>query len=125
MQVHHALLGKTAFFACNDWLKGPPGSPTNDKHLTASLPGSAQTHYRITVATGDVRSAGTDSDVFLTVHGSNGSTGERELASNANNFERGQKDQFTIQCANIGDIQGAHVRICPLMFVARLLRQFT
>lgn len=42
--------------------------------------------------TGDKSGAGTDSDVFVTLFGEKGDTGERELArsENINKFERNQ-----------------------------------
>lgn len=42
------------------------------------------------VKTGDLRGAGTDADVFLTIYGPKGDTGERVLDNSANNFERNQ-----------------------------------
>ncbi len=44
--------------------------------------------YRVLVKTGDTRGAGTDSDVFITVFGPKGDTGEQELDAAGNNFER-------------------------------------
>jgi hypothetical protein len=35
-----------------------------------------------------LRGAGTDADVFLTIYGPKGDTGERELEASGNNFER-------------------------------------
>ena len=46
--------------------------------------------WQVEVKTSDVRGAGTDADVFLTIYGPTGDTGERELASAGNNFERNQ-----------------------------------
>ena len=48
--------------------------------------------YKVTVYTGDVSGAGTDSNVFITMTGENGDTGERQLseANNTNKFERNQ-----------------------------------
>ena len=43
--------------------------------------------------TGDVKSAGTDANVFLTMFGENGDTGERPLSKSElhkDKFERGQ-----------------------------------
>lgn len=42
--------------------------------------------------TGNKSGAGTDANVFLTIYGTNGDSGERELAKsdNANKFERNQ-----------------------------------
>lgn len=46
----------------------------------------------MSVRTGDTSGAGTDANVFLTIYGDLGDTGERKLAkseSNKNKFERG------------------------------------
>ena len=49
--------------------------------------------YEVHVYTGDVKSAGTDANVFLTMFGENGDTGERALSkseTHRDKFERGQ-----------------------------------
>lgn len=49
--------------------------------------------YSVSVRTGDMYGAGTDANVFLTIHGDLGDTGERKLAKSENNknkFERGE-----------------------------------
>ena len=46
--------------------------------------------YKVVVATSDLRGAGTDADVFLTLFGDRGDSGERRLESSANDFERGK-----------------------------------
>lgn len=98
-------------FSCNEWLTGPPQGPKNCKELLASCnaDASATSRYHIQVVTGDVRGAGTDGDVFLSLIGEKGTSGETELANSANNFERGQVDQFTIQSDDIGQITAAEV----------------
>lgn len=47
--------------------------------------------YTVTVTTGDVYGAGTDANVFITLYGDMGDTGERKLSKseNSNKFERG------------------------------------
>lgn len=48
--------------------------------------------YKVSVRTGDRYGAGTDANVFLTIYGDLGDTGERKLAkseTNKNKFERG------------------------------------
>lgn len=52
--------------------------------------------------TGDVYGAGTDANVFLTIYGDQGDTGERKLRkseTNGNKFERGavRKQTFRFQ----------------------------
>lgn len=60
---------------------------------------SATAHtYNVSVITGDVYGAGTDANVFLTIYGDLGDTGERKLSkseTNRNKFERGSvRNQF-------------------------------
>ena len=50
-------------------------------------------NYEVRVYTGDIKSAGTDANVFLTMFGENGDTGERALTkseTHRDKFERGQ-----------------------------------
>jgi len=49
--------------------------------------------YRVNVVTGNEKGCGTDANVFLTMHGEQGDSGERQLKNsetNRNKFERGQ-----------------------------------
>ena len=48
--------------------------------------------YSVKVVTGDVWGAGTDANVFITITGEHGDSGERDLkeSSNRNKFERKQ-----------------------------------
>ena len=48
--------------------------------------------YKVQVFTGDVKNAGTDANVFLTIFGEYGDTGERQLSKSetyTDKFERG------------------------------------
>jgi hypothetical protein len=54
------------------------------------------TTYRITVVTGTPEGAGTDADVYITLYGSNGNSGERELDNGDDNFENGNTDVFIL-----------------------------
>lgn len=48
--------------------------------------------YKVSVMTGDVYGGGTDANIFLTIYGDLGDTGERKLSkseTNSNKFERG------------------------------------
>jgi hypothetical protein len=99
----------TATFYCNCWLFGNPRSATNDKVLTRDDKQPALVLYRVKIQTTNVRGGGTDSDVFLVIHGSLGSTGEHELANSIDNFERGQKDTFEVSAVDVGSIQSISV----------------
>lgn len=65
--------------------------------------------YQVTVVTSDVRGAGTDADVMLTMVGDKGSAGPFKLDDSKNNFERGQTDTFTVQAREVGALQ--HIQI--------------
>ncbi|XP_075875519.1 lipoxygenase homology domain-containing protein 1 [Nelusetta ayraudi] len=69
--------------------------------------------YKVTVRTGDMYRAGTDANVFLTIYGDLGDTGERKLAKSENNknkFERGQVDKFSIEAIDLGQVFKIRVR---------------
>ncbi|XP_030048769.1 lipoxygenase homology domain-containing protein 1 [Microcaecilia unicolor] len=69
--------------------------------------------YKISVFTGDIYGAGTDANVFLTIYGDLGDTGERKLSKsegNSNKFERAQVDRFTIEAVDLGTIFKIKIR---------------
>ena len=69
--------------------------------------------YRITVKTGDKFGAGTDANIFLTIVGSRGTTGEHKLNDliSGNAFERDQTDHCTLKgLTDVGELAGVTVR---------------
>ncbi|KAL1253398.1 hypothetical protein QQF64_018091 [Cirrhinus molitorella] len=68
--------------------------------------------YTVTVNTGDVYGAGTDANVFITLYGDMGDTGERKLSKseNSNKFERGSVDTFTLEAVDLGQVFKIRVR---------------
>ena len=67
--------------------------------------------YRIVVKTGNVENAGTDAHVYITLIGDYRSSGERELDSPKNDFERYQADTFSIHTAKfLGDLLFVRIR---------------
>jgi len=52
----------------------------------------AEVEYTVKVKTGDIFGAGTDANVFVTLTGEQGDTGERQLqdSNNRNKFEKNQ-----------------------------------
>lgn len=50
----------------------------------------AASKYKVTVFTGDKPGAGTDANVYITMFGEFGDSGEKKLTSRKNNFERGK-----------------------------------
>ncbi|XP_054613031.1 lipoxygenase homology domain-containing protein 1-like isoform X2 [Dunckerocampus dactyliophorus] len=73
-----------------------------------------ETHtYKVSVMTGDMYGAGTDANVFLTIYGDLGDTGERKLSkseNNSNKFERGSVDKFTIEAVDLGQVFKIKIR---------------
>ena len=55
------------------------------------------------MVTGDVKGAGTNANVHITVTGSNGNTGRRPLTKAFRDlFERNQTDKFQIEALDLG-----------------------
>lgn len=54
------------------------------------------TNYEITVITGDLRSGGTNANVFIQIYGDTGKTELITLKSRSNNFERGTTEIFKV-----------------------------
>jgi len=69
--------------------------------------------YHVIVHTGDIKYAGTDANVFLTLFGSKGQSTKIPL-NNSNNkkspFERGQVDEFEIRARDVGILY--RVEVC-------------
>ncbi|XP_035657481.1 lipoxygenase homology domain-containing protein 1-like [Branchiostoma floridae] len=64
--------------------------------------------YQLEVHTTDQFSAGTDSNVYITIYGQRGDTGKRELVRSQNNdmkFEQGQMDLFELEAVSLGELQ--------------------
>lgn len=77
------------------------------KHYRKSRTG----FYRVSVKTGDIDSAGTDADIFITLKGTNGTSNEVELDSPRDDFERGNTDRFIIETTrNVGTLKQIVVR---------------
>uniref|UniRef100_A0AAX7U810 PLAT domain-containing protein n=1 Tax=Astatotilapia calliptera TaxID=8154 RepID=A0AAX7U810_ASTCA len=61
--------------------------------------------YEIIVITGDVKAAGTDANVFITMYGVNGDSGKRHLRQKFRNlFERGRTDRFVLEMLDLGEL---------------------
>ncbi|KAF6729132.1 Lipoxygenase homology domain-containing protein 1 [Oryzias melastigma] len=67
--------------------------------------------YEVTVETGDVQGAGTDTQIYMSVFGANGSTEEMLLQKNEDRFERGQEDTFNMEIDDIAPLRKMRMRI--------------
>jgi hypothetical protein len=63
------------------------------------------TDYEVKVKTGNVKSGGTDANVYITIHGSKGNSSRLLLDNNANNFEKGDIDTFPLTLADLGELK--------------------
>uniref|UniRef100_A0A672Z678 Lipoxygenase homology domains 1b n=1 Tax=Sphaeramia orbicularis TaxID=375764 RepID=A0A672Z678_9TELE len=84
------------------------------KRTETEVEDALETHtYKVSIRTGDMYGAGTDANVFLTIYGDLGDTGERKLAkseTNKNKFERGEVDKFTIEAVDLGQVFKVRIR---------------
>uniref|UniRef100_A0A3Q2QDK8 Lipoxygenase homology PLAT domains 1 n=1 Tax=Fundulus heteroclitus TaxID=8078 RepID=A0A3Q2QDK8_FUNHE len=120
-------LGNKYIFRCNALI---PLSPKRDDHLTFECTKTIESFaskarslvpvkYEIIIITGDEKGAGTDANVFITIYGSNGDSGSRQLRQRLRNlFERGRTDRFVVEMLDMGDLQRVRVEhdnsgLCP------------
>ncbi|XP_014324136.2 lipoxygenase homology domain-containing protein 1 [Xiphophorus maculatus] len=120
-------LGNKYIFRCNALI---PLSPKRDEFLTFECTKTVESFaskarslvpvkYEIIIITGDEKGAGTDANVFITMYGSNGDSGSRQLRQRLRNlFERGQTDRFVVEMLDMGDLQRVRVEhdnsgLCP------------
>jgi hypothetical protein len=98
VKVYKGSTGTTPiFFDANRWLESP--------NLSATLsPGPVKIDVEVTVRTSNIGDAGTDANVYVTVFGTKGSTGEHRLNGliSGNAFERGSVDRVILR--NVNDI---------------------
>ena len=66
---------------------------------------NSQQSPRCRVSTSDLRGAGTDANVTLSIKGSKGFLSDTVLESDKNNFERNRTDEFCIQSRDLGVLQ--------------------
>lgn len=80
-------------FHSTQWLSRSEGDGKIQRTLYANLDPPEpylEKIYIVTVQTGNVRGAGTDANVYITLYGSNGSSEEKRLDNDPTNFERGK-----------------------------------
>ena len=68
--------------------------------------------YTVRVYTSDISRAGTDANVFMTLYGEKGDTGEKELikSENIDKFERNRLDTFKIEAVDLGRLYKLDIR---------------
>ncbi|KAM6931491.1 lipoxygenase homology domain-containing protein 1 [Xenentodon cancila] len=102
-------------FQCKCWLAKDRGDGLTTRLLSvldsSTINIIRKVIYSATVVTGDNQYAGTDTNIFLTVYGANGSTEEMLLPKNGDRFERGQEDTFTLEIDDIAPLKKIRIRI--------------
>lgn len=100
-------------FPCRQWipLSSDKGDAvrleckSSEKPRTAVIRDLQPVQYLVEVVTADVSHAGTDANVFITLYGANGDTGQRQLTKKfVNLFERGHTDDFKIEALDLGQL---------------------
>lgn len=83
------------YFVCGQWLSRTQGDGLIERSLVAT-PHAPSTHpqrktYSVTLVTGNRRGAGTGANVFITLFGEGGTSGEKRLDNDPDNFQRGRQ----------------------------------
>ena len=84
---------KKVYFQCGQWLSRTEGDGAIQRMLQASKTPPKDCvgkTYLVATVTGNLRGAGTDANVFVTLYGSLRCSGEKRLDNDPANFERGR-----------------------------------
>ncbi|KAK7934244.1 hypothetical protein WMY93_005140 [Mugilogobius chulae] len=102
-------------FLCKCWLAKDRGDGLTARLFnvldSSTININRKVVYSATVVTGDTQYAGTDTNIFLSVYGANGSTEEMLLPKNGDRFERDQEDSFSLEIDDIAPLKKIRVRI--------------
>lgn len=103
------LLKMTVVFPCGRWLAKDEDDGQTVRVLTPrDGKGPKPKLYDIEVYTSDVKGAGTDANVDVTLNGTEGSFGPLRLETSKNNFERNRCDKFQCECL-VGELQSISI----------------
>lgn len=83
--------------------------------------------YKLTVITGNKRMAGTDANVFVTFHGTDGHSPKFKLTADSKSdhkklFEKGNEDKFDLSFKSIGDIRTLRLVFSSFLFVKFIIK---
>lgn len=109
--VRNTSRNKSWNFPCDLKFRDPMSGSITTKTLVAGPgPGEAAA-YAVRIQTGDRLNAGTDADVFITLHGTLGSSQEFELQGAENDFERNKLGIYRVAAKHdIGELTSITVR---------------
>ncbi|DBA69854.1 TPA: hypothetical protein ACH3X2_012566 [Trebouxia sp. C0005] len=102
--ITHLPSGQQWRFGCGLWFDLQQGDGLTEREL---MPTSDKAHlvwYALTLCTSDMPAAGSDADVFVTLHGQQGTSPRIKLPSRPEDFLRGGEDTFRMELQALGDI---------------------
>ncbi|XP_028915161.1 lipoxygenase homology domain-containing protein 1 [Ornithorhynchus anatinus] len=107
--------GSMYTFSCNCWLAKDRGDGRTSRVFdlldAIGVTIGVKILYEMTIWTGDIEGGGTDSNIFMTLYGVNGSTEEMQLDKKKDRFEREQDDTFIVEIADIAPFTKMRIRI--------------
>eukprot|EP00854_Cymbomonas_tetramitiformis_P003095 gene3095-3928_t len=107
VEVTNDATQETWYFPCDRWFDKdePPNKISQVLPVVVRDPNATKCDYKVEVHTSDVKFAGTDANVHVTLFGSKGNSGKQALSNSKNNFERNMVDQFILKgLPNVGAI---------------------
>ncbi|XP_022094211.1 lipoxygenase homology domain-containing protein 1-like isoform X2 [Acanthaster planci] len=108
IEVTNLASKQTWLFHCGQWLSLFETDCQLRRVLKALDPKKhGKTEYEVVTVTGDVKGAGSDSNVYITLFGMRGTSKKTPLKPQpgADPFERGNSDVFTFKCNNVGPLR--------------------
>ena len=111
VQVENKTTGGSWSFPCERWLAVDKDEKRTKWTLVAAPSGENEFVYAVRVQTGSKSLAGTDAMVFITLHGTKGSSQAYHLSNSGNDFEKGKLDTFRL-CMNedLGELTQVRIR---------------
>ncbi|WP_342415158.1 PLAT/LH2 domain-containing protein [Paenibacillus sp. FSL R10-2782] len=102
------LISSVAFAAPSfaDQVTSDTNSSNSNRSIESVTP-FANVEYVVTVNTANLKDAGTDSNISITLYGSNG---DYATATLNGSFEQGDSDTIRISTSNLGDIRKVTIR---------------
>ena len=106
--IENPISKKKWYFLCGKWFDKSEGDRLISREIVASNKDGVAClpliTYSVQVVTGDIRGAGTDANVFITIEGDKGDTGKTALVGGKNSFERKGVDMFGVKAVDIGNV---------------------
>lgn len=104
VEVVERAVGKSVWFPCKRWLSSDLEDGMTQRTLAATdrNPEEAVEDYKVEVVTSNIRGAGTDSNIWLVIHGVAGSSSRKGLRGPLEAFGRGCHDTFVLKRLQVG-----------------------